>query len=150
MFQPILHPILSRRNSHPRDQNIKFQEEGHKYTIITDELSEYTSVTTWNHSHFPHFNADEIIKKMMKGKSWKEGHKYWGLTQEQIKDQWNTNRDNAAGAGTSIHYEIECFMNSKVLKFDYNHIELWQNYKIISKYDKSEKSKECTYFMKFI
>ena len=47
----------------------------------------------------------------MKSKGWKEGHKYWGLTPEQIKAQWNTNKDSVAGAGTDLHYEIECFNN---------------------------------------
>ena len=98
-----LYPVLSNKNSHKRDQYIKFEEEGHKYTITCDSESKYTSVTTWNHSHFPHFDADLIISKMMSGKSWKSGHKYWGLTREGIKDLWNLNRDNAAGAGTQLH-----------------------------------------------
>ena len=34
---------------------IQFFEKGHKYTISTDPNSKYTSVTTWNHSHFPKF-----------------------------------------------------------------------------------------------
>ena len=124
----VLYPILSLRFPHERDKNICFQEEGHKYTILTDPDSTYTSVTTWNHSHFGHFNADEIIRKMMSSKSWKEGHKYWGLTGEEIKDQWNNNRDNAAGAGTQLHFEIECFMNSNLLLFQYTHLELIQFY----------------------
>jgi hypothetical protein len=147
---PILHPILSQRNKHPRDLNIQFEEEGHKYTILSDPNSKYTSVTTWNHSHFPHFDADVIIGKMMTGKSWKEGHKYWGLAANQIKDLWNCNRDNAAGAGTSLHFEIECFMNSKVLMFDYTHLELWQQYNILAKYDHTLRSKEWNYFIQFI
>lgn len=104
---------LKQVNPHVRDQHIQFEENGHKYTILTDSNSKYTSVTTWNHSLFPHFDADLIIEKMMTGKGWKEGHKYWGLTPEQIKDLWNINRDNAAGAGTKLHYDIECFMNQR-------------------------------------
>jgi hypothetical protein len=41
-----LKPVLSKRNSHPRDKNIKFYERGHKYEITTDPLSKYTSVTS--------------------------------------------------------------------------------------------------------
>ena len=92
-MKPILTNVLAVRNKHSRDESIQFFEEGHKYVINTDANSKYTSVTTWNHSHFPHFNADEIINKMMKGKNWKEGHKYWGLTPEQIKAGWDSNRD---------------------------------------------------------
>ena len=148
----VLYPILSLRFPHERDKNICFQEEGHKYTILTDPDSTYTSVTTWNHSHFGHFNADEIIRKMMSSKSWKEGHKYWGLSGEEIKDQWNNNRDNAAGAGTQLHYEIECFMNSNLLLFQYTHLELIQFYDMYVKYDKSEmwQSKEWLQFIRFV
>ena len=83
-MKPTLLPVLSARNSHNRDQYIQFFEEGHKYTILCDPDSKYTSVTTWNHSHFPQFNADSVIKSMMKGRNWKEGHKYWGLSPEEM------------------------------------------------------------------
>ena len=149
-----LNKILCLRNAHPRDANIHFEEEGHKYTILDvgGPSSDYTSVTTWNHSNFPHFEADLIIKRMMSGKSWKEGHKYWGLSADQIKNLWNANRDNASGAGTKLHYEIECFMNSKVLKFDYTHLELLQQYQILVKYEKRylDFGVEWSYFLKFV
>ena len=151
-----LNPVLSVRNAHPRDKNIKFEEEGHKYTILDDSsggaCNGYTSVTTWNHTHFLQFDADSIIVKMMSGKAWKPGHKYWGLTASGIKDLWNEKRDDAAGAGTQLHYEIECFMNSKVLIFDYTHLELLQQHNILIKYDKRylDFGKEWTYFMNFV
>jgi hypothetical protein len=145
-----LYPVLSVRNAHLRDKNIHFEEEGHKYTILGS--GGYTSVTTWVHTHFPHFDADSIIKKMMSGKAWKPGHKYWGLTASEIKDLWNSKRDDAAGAGTQLHYEIECFMNSNVLRFDYTHLELLQQYNILIKYDKKylDFGIEWNYFLKFI
>lgn len=102
--------LLAIRNAHPRDANIRFQEEGHKYTILTDLNSQYTSVTTWNHSHFSHFDADAVIASMMKGKNWNETNKYWGLTAAQIKKQWADNGKEVAGLGTQMHYEIECYL----------------------------------------
>ena len=60
-MKPTLHNILSVKNAHPRDANIQFFEEGHKYIILSEPETKYTSVTTWNHSHFPHFDADEFI-----------------------------------------------------------------------------------------
>ena len=45
---------LANLNPHPRDSHISFDEGPHIYTIDGD--SDYMSVTTWNHSHFPHFN----------------------------------------------------------------------------------------------
>ena len=144
-----LHTVLKSLNSHERDENIKFYEVGHKYEIVTDTNSKYTSVTTWNHSHFPHFNPDEIIQNMMKGKSWKEGHKYWGLTPEQIKDAWNKNRDNAAGAGTNIHYQIECFMNNPNIQPKYTHKELYDKYFSEETIPKNN-SLEWNYFLQFL
>ena len=144
-----LHTVLKSLNSHERDENIKFYEVGHKYEIVTDTNSKYTSVTTWNHSHFPHFNPDEIIQNMMKGKSWKEGHKYWGLTPEQIKDAWNKNRDNAAGAGTNIHYQIECFMNNPNIQPKYTHKELYDKY-FSEKTIPKNNSLEWNYFLQFL
>ena len=110
-MKPILYDVLSVVNSHQRDKNIRFFEEGHKYVILTEPDTPYTSVTTWNHSHFPHFDADEVIRNMMNGKGWKEGHKYWGLTPKQIKDQWSASGKDASEAGTAMHLGIEQFHN---------------------------------------
>ena len=149
-MKPTLYPVLSNRNAHPRDQYIQFEEEGHKYTI-SGKIG-YTSVTTWNHTHFPHFDADLIISRILNSKSWKPGHKYWGLTREGIKDLWNSNRDNAAGAGTQLHFEIECFMNSNVLMFNYTHYELLHQHNILIKYDKRylDLGPEWNYFINFV
>ena len=149
-MQPILHNILSSRNTHLRDKNIQFFEEGHKYVILTEPDTKYTSVTTWNHSHFPHFDADAIINNMMKGRGWKEGHKYWGLTPEQIKCQWNENKDAVAGAGTDMHFEIECFNNDSRLAFDYTNKELYELYMADHKKTHHSKSLEWQYYINFI
>jgi ATP-dependent exoDNAse (exonuclease V) beta subunit len=50
---------------------------------------------------------------MMRGKNWKEGHKYWGMTREEIKAQWFNNGASVSQAGTDLHYRIECFMNNR-------------------------------------
>lgn len=50
------------KNSHPRDANISFQDEGHIYTI-KDFTGTITSVTTLIKKYFPEFNSDEGAKK---------------------------------------------------------------------------------------
>jgi len=104
--------FLSIQNKHPRDEHISFEEKDHIYTIH-GKRGEYTSVTTWNHSHFAHFDADKIIEKMKKGKNWDNPltNKYYGMTDEQIKQAWDDNRDQAANAGTKMHEDIEHFYN---------------------------------------
>ena len=129
----VLQNILSNKNQHPRDKNLVFDEPTHKYTIITDPDNKYTSVTTWNHSHFPNFDADKIIKNMMKGKNWNSSNKYWNMTPEEIKNQWTQNGQAVSGAGTSMHFDIECFMNQEIvdendLSVDYTHQELLDVY----------------------
>ena len=99
---------LARLNPHPRDEHILFDAGPHTYTIHGE--GGYTSVTTWIHSHFGHFNADAIISKMMRSPKWPE-NKYYGMTREEIKAAWDANRDEAATAGTAMHYDIECFYN---------------------------------------
>jgi len=123
----VLKPILSTYNSHDRDKNLVFDEPTHKYTILTDPDSRYTSVTTINHSHFPHFDADAVIKNMMKGKNWNPENKYWGLTPDQIKAQWAQNASSVSGAGTDLHFNIECFMNQDLPR-GYTHKDLLENY----------------------
>ena len=146
-MKPTLHPVLATRNSHERDQYIQFFEEDHKYVITNDRENKYTSVTTWNHSHFPVFNANLIIKNMMKGKNWKEGHKYWGLTAEEIKKQWSLNSSAVSGAGTDMHFEIECFMNNPDIDIVYNHSDLYDAY---TNSTNEEKSIEWDYFINFV
>lgn len=149
-MKPILHNVLSSRNVHSRDKYIQFFEEGHKYVILTEPHVKYTSVTTWNHSHFPHFDADEVITNMMKGRGWKEGHKYWGLNPEQIKAQWNSNKDAVAGAGTDLHFEIECFNNEQRCNFDYSNKELYEIYMADNNKIHASKPIEWQYYINFI
>jgi hypothetical protein len=149
-MKPTLYPVLSVRNSHPRDSDIQFFEEDHKYIILSEPDVKYTSVTTWNHSHFPKFEADSIIDNMMKSKGWKEGHKYWGLTPEQIKGQWNTNKDAVAGAGTDLHFEIECFNNNNRLSSGYTNKELYQLYMSDNNLTHDSKAIEWRYFINFV
>lgn len=99
---------LAEDNPHERDSHITFDEGPHIYTIDGD--SSFMSVTTWNHMHFAPFNADQIIEKMMKGRNWNNS-KYFGMTPDEIKDSWEQNRDQAAEAGTKMHFDIECSYN---------------------------------------
>lgn len=148
-MKPTLYNVLSSKNDHVRDKNIQFFEENHRYVVLTEPNTKYTSVTTWNHNHFPKFDADDIIDKMMKGKGWKEGHKYWGLTAQQIKSQWNSNKDLVSSSGTDLHYEIECFMNNPYIR-DYTNKELYEHYMLEHGEELPNKPIEWQYFIQFI
>lgn len=113
-MKSILLPTLKITNAHERDEFLLFDEPTHKYTVTFDSQSLYTSVTTFNHHHFPEFDASSVIKNMMKGKNWNPDNKYWGKTEEEIKNMWSENGAAVSGAGTEMHYDIECFMNQPV------------------------------------
>jgi len=103
------------------------------------------------HDHFEKFDSDKVIEKMISGPNWKKGHKYWGMTPEQIKIQWNTNKDSVSGAGTDLHYEIECFNNSsRRFRFDYTNADLFEIYMANEGENLSNKPIEWQYFINFV
>lgn len=100
--------LLSKKNHHPRDDLIVFDEPSHTYTINGEDG--YMSATTFVHSNFPAFNEDEIIQRMMSSRNW-EWSKYYPMTADEIKQTWAKNRDEAAAAGTKMHALIEDYYN---------------------------------------
>ena len=150
--------VLKKRNSHKRDIFSHFEEKWHKYTITNDPTSKYMSVTKWNHSHFPSFNADIIIRKMMAGKNWNEDNKYWGMTPPQIKKLWNDNGAAASSAGTKLHLDIECFMNQYLVD-EHDNLVTTDHEMLIESYNEDKEAGDCTisndtreweYFMRFV
>jgi hypothetical protein len=101
---------LAVRNAHERDARITFHEETHTYTIDGSKEG-WVSCTGFIHKFFDEFNADAVIRKMMKSKNWPQS-KYYGMTPEQIKAQWDASRDEAAAAGTRMHLDIEHYYNA--------------------------------------
>jgi hypothetical protein len=102
---------LAKLNAHPRDARIQFEESTHIYTVDGD--SNYMSVTTWNHHHFPKFDSKKIINQIVNSRKHKTDpeYKYYMMTAEEIEAMWNANRDGASSSGTNMHYDIECYYN---------------------------------------
>jgi hypothetical protein len=117
---------LANLYPHERDGRIVFDEGPHIYTI--DGSSDgYMSVTTFNHANFEHFDADAIIKGMMSSQRWPQS-KYYGQTVDEIKAGWDKNRDEAAAAGTKMHYDIECYYNQMDVANDSVEYEYFQRF----------------------
>jgi hypothetical protein len=100
---------LGRKNRHERDNLIHFDEPTHVYTV-KGESKGWISCTGFLHSFFPHFDADEVITKMMKSPKWPQS-KWFGMTKQAIKEAWNANGREASEAGTAMHLGIEMVMN---------------------------------------
>lgn len=102
--------MLKDKNPHERDSRIKFEEENHKYFV--DGNSDYISVTTVIKEFFPKFDSDVIISKMQKSNNWKNSV-YFGMSADEIKNQWKNKADNASKLGTLLHNTIEDYYNGK-------------------------------------
>lgn len=105
---------LATKNLHARDERISFEEGPHIYTIDGVRGS-YTSVTTWNHSHFDHFDADKVIDGILKSPKWENdpSYKYYKKTREEMKEMWADKGASASTKGTGLHYNIELFYNNE-------------------------------------
>jgi len=101
---------LNSLNPHLRDSRITFDEPTHTYAI-DGSSDKVMSVTTLIHSYFPHFNANETIKKMrLKGMP----EKYKNMTDDEIKKLWNDNGKESSSNGTQLHKSIELFYNGNI------------------------------------
>jgi hypothetical protein len=120
---------LAIKNKHERDKHISFEEGPHIYTVCGDRGG-FTSVTTWNHKHFSPFNSDDIIHKIVNGKRWNTdpNYKYYKMTREAIKLSWDTKRDSASSAGTSMHNDIELFYNGVNVRNDSVEFKYFKNF----------------------
>lgn len=73
------------------------------------------STTRYIHSFFNEFDADKTIQGMRLSKSWGPKHKYWGMTDCQIKEKWEDVNKDAAPLGHAMHARIEKFYNIPAL-----------------------------------
>ena len=106
----IVPDFLAKKNAHSRDAFISFDEGPHVYTVHGKQG--YTSVTTFVHQLFPKFDSKSILDKILSSSRMKDpSYKYYGKTRENILADWDANRDQAACAGTKMHYDIECYFN---------------------------------------
>ena len=106
---PLAWQSLAITNRNPRDLCIEFDEPTHRYTI-NGTCDGWISCTGFLHMFFPHFDPDTTISKMMKSPKWTSS-KYYGMTAEEIKKQWNDSGKEASGAGTAMHLAIEMHHN---------------------------------------
>lgn len=127
-MEHVVPTYLSNKNPHPRDEDISFEEGPHIYTVCGDRGG-YTSVTTWNHSHFGHFDADAIIDKMLKSKKMNDpSYKYYGKTKQQIKKMWDDKRISSSTAGTKMHNDIEYYYNNEPVENDSLEFSFFKNF----------------------
>ena len=81
---------------------IKFDKNLHAYTNAYTDLK-YFSVTSLINSYKEPFDVEKFSKIVAKKK---------GISQDEVKKEWNTVRENACTFGTDSHKKIECYIDS--------------------------------------
>lgn len=109
MTPPLSWQHLSRKNHHPRDDHITFDEPTHKY-YVNGSCQGNISCTGFVHEFFPHFEPKDIIAKMKRSPKWPMS-KYYGMSDEAIIKEWSDNGKQASSAGTAMHLAIEQFLH---------------------------------------
>ena len=128
MSEHIPPTYLAEKNPHSRDKDISFEEGPHIYTVKGNRGG-YTSVTTWNHSHFSHFDSEAIVDKMLKSKKMENPtYKYYGKTKEEILKMWDDKRIASSTAGTKMHNDIEYYYNKEEVNNDSKEFGFFKNF----------------------
>jgi ATP-dependent exoDNAse (exonuclease V) beta subunit len=136
--------FLAKLNQHERDKRIVFYEGPHIYEI--DGKQGYTSVTTWNHSHFPEFNQTKIIDNILKSRRYNDpSYKYYSMTREDIENMWEKNRVEASTAGTQTHYNIECYYNNIDVSDNSIEFKYFKNFVEDNKHLKAYRTEWCVF-----
>lgn len=103
---------LSKLYGHCRDGGISLDEATHVYTVNGE--TNYQSVTTFCHSHFPHFDGSKIVEKIIKSQRYMTDptYKYYRIPKEEILRMWDNAGKDASAKGTEMHFQIECYLNN--------------------------------------
>lgn len=118
----------------------EFIDESHTYLLSNFIFR--ISCTGFIHSFFPHFDEHKVLTGIMNsGRTKKDpSYKYFGMTYQQIKEQWKTTREEACEKGTRMHAYIEYFYND--LHFTkYSPEQLGQEYVYFHKFHNDTKKK---------
>jgi len=126
---------LQTLNKHARDFNVEFYTEGHKYVV--NGFTDYISVTTIIKKIYPGLNTDMILKKMRTGPEYKPGHKYWGMSDNEIKQLWKDIGQQTSIQGSILHENIEKYLNDVAINInpELNEWKFFLNF--ISSYNKT-------------
>ena len=110
---------LASLTPHELDSSIRFIEDTHTYLVNYDNDGKDDNFTSDGivstsgivHNYFQHFDPDDAISKMRKGRNWNEENKYFNMTDDEIKTLWVDNGHIASTRGTWLHGQLERFMN---------------------------------------
>ncbi len=95
------------------------------------KLGCFLSVTTFIHTLFPHFDTEAVISMMMANtEKWEDpvANAYYGMTREEIVQQWAEISTLASAAGTAMHANLEYYYSEQPYKTDSKEFALFLAY----------------------
>lgn len=101
-----------KRIIHQKFSKYTFHEDSHTYTYMDkngDERTIGTSTTQLIHSYTQPFDEGRMSKIIAKKR---------GISQEQVLDEWNFNKELACEYGTLAHLYLECLWMNKPFLYD--------------------------------
>jgi len=100
---------LFNLNKHARDNEIVFYKEPHEYHVNGKKMNK--SVTRLVHDCFPEFNKEKMAKHIVNKQFNKEDSQYYQMSENEILEKWEANKNEACDAGTFLHESIELYYN---------------------------------------
>lgn len=113
---PPIDPVyLAKQTPHALDTAVTFEEDTHTYAVQYIRNGPFctegiVSTSGFVHSFFGHFDPDEVIPKMRRGRNFSTSA-YASMTDLEIKNLWEQNGARASARGTLLHFLLECHMN---------------------------------------
>ena len=125
--------LLEQIHAHPRDQHIEFIQSTHTYLVNGKALP--LSVTGLVHRFAQEFDADLAIEKMRGSVRWPRPEysrvidgSLVPLSNEEIKEKWATNSQDASSRGTWMHLQLEVCMNGGCADGEYCELDLFRRF----------------------
>ena len=109
--------ILSELHKHPADKYICRDDASHTYSIKLPEdtndvnLPELVSVTQLTEKYFKPFDAVRVSHLVSSTCRNIVGHRYEGMSAQDLQKQWAVNGDDARMEGHRLHRAIELYYN---------------------------------------
>lgn len=109
--------ILSDLHNHPADEYIFRDDASHTYSIKLPEdasdaqLPELVSVSRLTEKYFKPFDSVRVSQLVSSTCYEIVGHRYEGMSAQDLQKQWADNGDHARTQGHKLHRAIELFYN---------------------------------------
>tara|TARA_B100000787_G_scaffold94939_1_gene70108 strand:+ start:3681 stop:4604 length:924 start_codon:yes stop_codon:yes gene_type:complete len=107
--------ILEKRNPHPHDKRLTFEEIGHHYFVdgVRHDELHYLSSTTLLGKFFPSFDKEKCIFYIMRSRRYVSDpeYRYYRMSEEDILQQWADIGQDASSRGSYFHISAEYHCN---------------------------------------